>query len=626
MYHTLKTIDPRLLLLLPLTLMIVGVTSTEIADYDFWWHINLGREIYNTGSITLPDSFSYTFAGTPQFSGEWLADLSFYLAYLGGGFWGVAALKVVVVLAVFYILLLRLLDQQRDGVGGWLLAAVLTMVVVLFAIRFRLFVRPYIFSFLFFSLFLLLLERYTKTNNARMLYALPWLEILWANMSKGLIFGPLLICVYIVGALLQGRLDRRLIVVLSAVLLTSTISPEGVSPYGFLLTMAKDPAGFYVVGEQQPLSFALLWGQGWAYTAGYQLLVLGSLFYFTLLGGWRNYTHLLIFLAFFAASIYMIRLVGFFSLAVATFAIHPASRLIGWLPDWFFRRRELSYGIIGLLLFAVGGLAVFGSSTYKFGIGPNGKNIPDEALAWLETEQIKGRIFNSYPYGGYIAWAKPGEQVYIDGRINQLFPPEFHQHYFRVIEEPAVWKQAEEKWGFTIAVLEYDYLAQGRHFPLHLKDNAEWAPVYWGEHSVIYLKRTEQNISVIKRHQYQLIKPNFSDFSYLNRYSMARGHKQISDRLVAMVDAEVARHPYNQELLLARLYLLYNIDRISSVRGLQELEITLAMEPDLAIEHSAAAHFYLQMGRKDEAQKELMTALEINPSDEMALAIQSRMQ
>jgi Tfp pilus assembly protein PilF len=57
-----------------------------------------------------------------------------------------------------------------------------------------------------------------------------------------------------------------------------------------------------------------------------------------------------------------------------------------------------------------------------------------------------------------------------------------------------------------------------------------------------------------------------------------------------------------------------------------EIESTLAMEPDLSMEHAAAAYFHLRMGNKVKAKEEYYKALAIDPNDQMAKSLQPQLQ
>lgn len=620
-----KNTTSRLFALLSFALVSVGFAATKVADYDFWWHLNLGREVFLSRWPIIPDSFSYTFEGSSQFNGEWLAELIFYLTYETGGFLAIGLLKIILVLAVFFVLFKTLIDIAGEDTERWFVATLLTLLVVLFAIRFRLLIRPYLFSYLFFALFLFVLSRFSKTGKASLLSWLPLIEVFWANTSKGMFFGPVLVCIYLLGSLVNQRFDRRLLLALAGVTLASACSPEGFSPYFYLLSIAQSPEAMYLVGEQQPLSTQLLWGGAWSYTAGFQLLFVGSLAYFLFLNGWRNAVHILLFVSFLAASIMMIRMISFFALIASSFFVLALYSLLRRLPNRIFAKEALTNSILAILLLVIGGLSVFGNDTYKIGIGPKEHQFPNDAIDWLEREGVSGRIFNSYPFGGYIPWASRSRQVFIDGRSQLLYPREFHLDYFRIIGEPAKWAEAEQKWGFTVAVLEYDYLSFGRHFPRHLNTNEEWALVYWGVRSVIYLKRIEENLPAIRKHEYKLIKPNFYDFSYLDRLLNVEQSKERVDVILDEIHREVTKNPNNQELRLARLFLLYQLRNPSDEQALTELESTLRMEPDLAIEHSAAAYHHLRMGNKEKAKEEIHKALALDPNDETAKFVQSKL-
>ena len=78
--------------------LVVLVSATLIGCYDFWWHLNLGCSVFETGKLNFPDTFSYSYFGVDQFNGEWLAELIFFITYQLGGFWGLTLLKVALVL------------------------------------------------------------------------------------------------------------------------------------------------------------------------------------------------------------------------------------------------------------------------------------------------------------------------------------------------------------------------------------------------------------------------------------------------------------------------------------------------------------------------------------------------
>ncbi len=333
--------------------LLVGIVVKKISDYDFWWHLNLGRQIFEQMAPVVTDKFSYTFADVSQFNGEWFADLMIYMGYLVGGFSGIAALKVILISSTFYFLA-KAMYFELDRDKGALVVVILSLVVVLFALRFRLFVRPFLFSYLFVSIFLFLLQKYRHEANHKLLWVLPVLQIVWVNCSKGYFFGPLLIGLMAISELLEGKRDKRIWLVLLLTLGASCLSPEGWHSYTPLMTFMSNQSGVALVGEHQALSAQLLWGQAWHYFVGFQILLVGGLIYLVAMKGWRNIFLSLAFLAFAIPPFFMVRMIDFFALiAVLTFCL-------------FLQKLFITIGIYRFTLsrFTTGGLALFFYTQY----------------------------------------------------------------------------------------------------------------------------------------------------------------------------------------------------------------------------------------------------------------------
>ena len=602
---------PNWCLIFVFAALLIGVVVTKIADYDFWWHLNLGRQIFEQMTPIVVDQFSYTFAGVSQFNGEWLADLTIYLSYLLGGFGGVAVLKVVLLAVTFFFLAkAACLGSDQDKVS--LVAVVLSLVVVLFALRFRLFVRPFLFSYLFVGMFLFLLQKYRHDFNYKRLWILPVLVILWANCSKGFFYGPLLVGLLAMSELFEGRRNKHLWVLFLLTLGASCLNPEGSQPYVSLIKVMTGTSLLNLVGEHQPLSAQLLWGQSWHYFIGFQILFAGCLVYFLAMKGWRNIFLLLVFMVFVTPSFFLVRMIDFFALtACLPFYLFCEQVFVKFRISDFCHSRTVISGM-AILLFCLILYAVPNNSTYAFGLGPKEKNIPAGALAFLENNDVEGRLFNSYPYGGYISWISPERKVFIDGRVNQLYTPDFHKDYFRIIGEPDQWAAAEKRWGFTVAILEYEKMSMGRHYPAHLVTNPNWVPVYWDKHTIVYIKDIPKHSELIKKYGYRVARPVFYDFKYLQHMQASKNQSE----LMAGLNEDIARDQNNQEVRLAKAFYLFKLNSSYYQREiLAELDASLALEPNVAMEHSTKGYFLLRKGDKAGALKKAEEALRLDPSD-----------
>lgn len=601
--------------------LVVFIAVTDYSDYDFWWHLRLGELAFTSGHIAAPDTSSYTFAGRPQLSIEWLADIVIYLSYAAGGLWGCTLLKISVLLATFF-LLFSLLKAANGEDDASFFATLATLVVVLYAIRFRLFVRPFMFSYLFFAGFLFLIDRFDRTGCRRYLYVLPVMEVLWANMSKFAFFGPLLIFIFFAAGLLQGKRRPEIAVLFIATVACSFINPSTYKLYTLPFDVMATKGIAHSVGEHQPMSFGMLWGYGLRYTLGFQVLAVGVLI--SLVMFWRRLNYFQVFLtaAFFFQALRMVRLVDFFSFSAAV----PFSLCLayGLRRVWFplLRKRALPV-LFPLAILAAIPLSVINNKTYSFGSGIKADVFPEKAVEFLDAKNITGRLFNSYPFGGYIMWRTPSRKVFIDGRgFGALYSTEFFNDYFEIVKSPEAWRRAEKRWGFDYAVIEYSRMDMGRHFPMHLRDNPEWALVYWDNASLVYLKRNDTNRAVIEEGEYRIVRPNFYDLSYLMAYLHS---KKDTDDIIASIDREIALNPANQEPRLAKAFLLFNMGQARHDEALKEVESSLGLKPDLAMEHSAHAFLLVEKGRSDQAREEVKMALSLDPNDAGAKALQKQL-
>jgi tetratricopeptide (TPR) repeat protein len=592
-------------------LFVISLSTTQYAESDLWWHLKLGETVYNTGHIYSADDFSYTYKGQKQFNGEWLADLIIFLSFKMGGFFGINILKLSVLLPTFLLLFLMLKNTVKDEETGFF-AILLTLILVFLSLRFRLYVRPYIFSYLFFSLFLFIINHYDKNRRTYVLYLLPVIEIVWSNMSVGAVFGPLLLGSYIAGLVVKKQTPLVVPVMFVAVAGAAMVNPEAFRIYTLAFNLASDPYS-KTVGEYQPLSFDILWGHGLSYSFiwSFQILVIGSLVYLVFMRGWKNLYHLLLFAGFLIQTVVRVRMIEFFSLVAALLFISPAEKLTETLLAPLLSRRTLISAGASVLILAAA-VPSLTDKAFLFGTGIKEGDFPDRALAFVEKNNIQGNMFNSYGIGGYLIWHSPERKVFIDGRYRRLYSTGFYGDYLEMCNKPDAWKLAEERWGFEYALLEYNLRTWC--FPRHLMENRNWALVYWDDHSLLYLKRTEKNRPIIDKYEYRVAKPNLYDFSYLEPYL----HSGISPQLIGELDREILLNPSNQEPRLAKVFLLFNAGKSYSDEVLRELDICQGLKPDIAMKHSALAFILLEKGQADRAKDEFRKALALNPHDPAA--------
>lgn len=605
--------------------LVVVLSFTNFADYDYWWHVKKGENIVNTGKISNPDTFSYTFSGQPDEDGEWIADFIIYESYNIGGLAGSNFLKSLLLLLTFLFLfgVFRTLSQKKQF---WLIASIFTLVIILFSMRFTLFVRPFLFSYLFFSAFIFFLLQYSIRKKNIYLFFLCLIQILWANSSSGAIFGIVIIGLYILSNLIiEKKINPKLLIIGALILISFCINPSG--PKHILLYVVnfipqESRNVIFSVGEHQPLSFQLLFGYGLLYTFCFQLVVATGIVEIAFFKGYKRLFLLSLFITFLLPTTIMIRLISFFCLASAGFVFLFLERIFCLLPELSIKYKLfVNIGVCILLL----GLAYYSSksTTYVFGSQIKSDAFPEEAITFLDENGVEGKMFNSYSIGGFTIWKAPHRKVFIDGRAGHLYSPEFNSQYEEILKNADAWKKAESDWGFNYALLEYDIRSGGKHFPFHLNDNPDWALVYWDNHSAVYLKRNPNNLEIISKNEYKITKPNQYDFSYLDELKykpneLAEAYNQVQ--------REINLNPKNQEPLLASAYFLLNFgSQQGQSLGIEVLKKCLTMKPDMAMEHTAYANMLLKSGKNAEALIEINKALSLDPNDITAIGIKMKL-
>jgi hypothetical protein len=167
-------------------------------DPDIWWHMRAGEWIIQNHRIPHIDPFSATTLGRPWVEYCWLFDLaSYYLVSLFdlvGIIWFQTLMRLAATAAVF-TLVRSLMPQFWRSVS----VTGLTMLAMAWSLP----PRPGAFSVLFFVLELYLLISAQPKSDPRLLWILPALFLLWANIHVEFVTGLFVIGVLCVEPLLE---------------------------------------------------------------------------------------------------------------------------------------------------------------------------------------------------------------------------------------------------------------------------------------------------------------------------------------------------------------------------------------------------------------------------------------
>lgn len=425
---------PALLELRPLQLasavaVLLGIVyfycdeKISVLDPDCWWHLKVGDWIVQHGAVPHTGVLTYTAADRPWAAYSWLYEVvlsrvNAMWGVVGIGWFGMA-LALTIALTLFYSLL-RL--SKRFWVACLLAAA------ACYGFLFSLMPRPFFISITLFTLVLTLVLEARRTENVKVLYPLPLLFLLWANVHIQFVYGLflLVLLLFVEGGqtllfrtrpapewLLPARLPlARTATVAGCSLLATCINPYGLHLYQVILEYSQSKFAYEVVLELQaadfrrPQNFAAM------------LLLCAAV----AAVAWRRHVDLYAVLLLFVSAMAALRTTrDFWFLCIpaaaclaASLRDDDASAARGKLhpAEWLAM-------VAGTLVFAL--LIARNTGFDRRGMdAAMSEMFPRDAALFLQQRHLPGPLYNTLDWGGYLAYALPEYPVAIDGR-NDLF-------------------------------------------------------------------------------------------------------------------------------------------------------------------------------------------------------------
>jgi hypothetical protein len=452
--------------------LIVGLAAGffvwyPISDGDIFWHLAAGRHIFTTALIPHADPFCYTSQPSWQWIDlHWLYQVAMYGIESAAGLWGiVAANSALIALAAMILFAVA----TRAG-GAWL--SLPLWIAGLYEVRYLAPHRPVAFSLLFFSLFILILDRFRLHRKTRFLALLIPIQIIWVNCQPLFALGLFISGAWIAGELLERWISRtgneyafswrNRALVGSGLIAATLVNPYGVGAWSlaFMHFGRIDPTHANLFAANIPENIPLLWMVGthearyvWATavmtlitaavialqvkTARWPYVLVAAGMLFLAFRAQRN-----IILYFYAAlplvSAHLPPLIEFGKRRWGK-AVSNAS-IAAVLPLWVCAATALcSHASMLAAIRAAGPLSPF--------------SFPAESAVYLKQHHVKGNLFNADRYGGYLLWKGEGERkVFIDTRY-AIRPPAFFAHYLAVLEDPALFSDLRRRFGITAACI-----------------------------------------------------------------------------------------------------------------------------------------------------------------------------
>jgi hypothetical protein len=463
-----------------LFLVWAAATVTNPADPDLWHRLAVGEFLWQTGHFPAGDAFSYLSDYKHVADHEWASALAFYSLWRWGGGSAMVATKLVTLTVT---LALVVWAGSRDRRPTVLLTAFYALVLLALLPSFQSTVRCMIFTHIFFALWVYWFQRERQGRPVpTFLYVLTM--IVWANLHGGFVVGLIWLFAVSCIEMRYGRPCREWAVRLGLCSLASLINP-----FGWQLWIATGRAlvttrrGF---GEWGPVPW---FADPLAYP-GFKLLFLGVLAALALQihrKGWKQVDRPGVILI----GVFMV-LAMISARHTSLFAVVAGALIPGLFPlRWPF---VLSLGPVRrLVAMAIGSALILVPLYAALMVLPGaGLNLeyphvahPVEAVAYLQRENIRGKLLVPFNYGSYALWALRGKmRVSMDGRYDLVYRPETYRRvddFFR----------AKDDWESLLATPAPDAILVPRSAGVYgkLRDEPGWTEAWHDSWDAVFLPR-----------------------------------------------------------------------------------------------------------------------------------------
>lgn len=415
-----------------LGLIIVAVIPMRVAESDIWFHFRNAHELFVTHALPRMDTYTFTASGVPLINHEWMSELPYYAGFRAWGLQGMVAVNIAVLWLIlgasFYLACYR-----GAHCGDAALLTVLAFILGLSSSG----PRMHNFGYICMVALLIALERFQQTGRG--LWVLPPLFAIWVNLHGTWLFGFVFAAIYLAGGLLyedQGRViaERWPPGKVRKLLFAMGVSAGALflNPYGYKLVLYpfdlifRQGANVSNVVEWQSVNFNDFWG-------GAALVMLLLVLAAALSNEhWTMRDVLMLVLVLYLS----LKHVRFLQLAGIVLIPILATKIRIW-PSFHFRSKS-NFG------FQLAAASMILTAAF-FSYPSEGRlrtkiehSFPSGALRYMQENNVSGKIFNDYDFGGFIEWTAPEVKTYADGRTDIFVYTGVLTDYLKArnIEEP----------------------------------------------------------------------------------------------------------------------------------------------------------------------------------------------
>ena len=478
-----------------LFIVLSALSLWQITEQDIYWQIRSGMDLWQTGQFPLTDTWSFSAPGFEWMNIQWLSTLLFYCAYSLG-----EETALVVLRALLVGLLFALLLRRGSPYIAWVLG-----LFVFSAMAFRLQLRSDLLIFITFAALVNIWSDSQRSAQRQLFLSLPFL-FLSIQLHPGT--APFLFALVGLAVL---HLPKTVLYRFTSLLGLGAL--YFATPYHLkVLPILERHLNYYQHNLMQ--------------NPDHQALNLG---HFTSLGPAMWVTVLLGFAAplvwwrfrkfdqsLFSRPSFFVPLWALLSFMSLNRIRAIPFLLIFVLPLWPWALSQLRsfkgrIAVFGVALAATLILVVKGRLEYGFRASRD--MFPVDSVEFIQQNRPSPELLHTYAYGAYTVWNLKDYKVFVDTRES----PYIHLQE-RILN---AFYSAEETQSlsrdFNVQTVLYPLPPVGstdskgllRNLNQEYFPRREWALVFIGRRSNIFVRRTPAHAKLIEAHEYQVLDTGF---------------------------------------------------------------------------------------------------------------------
>jgi hypothetical protein len=392
----------------------------------------------NIFSWALPSSY-------PYFYGAWLGEALLYVIYYLGGLSCIVIIRNFLALIAFFLTGMEAYRKSKS----WRIAG-LVMIPTCAMASSNLIVRPQMWTWVLFTLFYLVLNRFiVRELRPGWLLLCPILMLLWTNVHGSYVLGIVMIVIFLIGESVNrilskpqalSRKEITYLVATSLLTLGATIlNPKFIGIFGYVTNMLTNQPSQQLGTEWQPplpKDYAMIF---------FFLSILVLLAVLAYSRYKLTWTETFLLLGFLWLALSGVRYVIWFGIIMTPILAKAVSEIVkgkSWMavpPRNILNVVLVVFLIIPVILFQPWFLTRF-PLPQQFrsqvlvdsneGVILSGTT-PLAAVDYLK-QHPGGKLFDDMAYGSYIIWEIPEQKVFVDPRID-LYPYQTWVDYKNII-------------------------------------------------------------------------------------------------------------------------------------------------------------------------------------------------